>query len=232
MARTPPIEQPPVADTAPAGAPEDPRPAESRIRRALALVAHPVARPFWVLVGIRVAFLFGTALTFLWEPIDATTGRDLANPGWEARSDLLLNTFAHWDAGWYLLIAREGYTQDEAAAFFPLYPLTTHAVAWVTRSTVAAGVLVALVAAGIGAACVHTLARDLLNRRVADDSVILLALYPLAFVFTAVYSEGLFLALAAGSLLAARRGHGVVAALLGAGAVATRPSASPSSPRC
>ena len=222
MARATPTERP-VSDNAPASAPEDPQPAAAPIRRALALVRHPAARPFWVLVGIRAAFLLGTALTFMWEPIDTTTGRDLTNPAWEARSDLIFNTFAHWDSGWYMLIAREGYDREQAAAFFPLYPLTVHAVEWVTRSTVVAGVLVALVAAGIGAVCVHALARETLGRRVADDSVVLLALYPLAFVFTAVYSEGLFLALSAGALLAARRGHGVGAALLGAGAVATRP---------
>ena len=223
MARTAPTEERPVTETTPVAAPEERQPAASRTRRAVALIGHPTARPFWTLVGIRVAFLVGTALTFLWEPIDQTTGRDLTTRAWEARSDLLFNTFAHWDSGWYMLISREGYTQDQAAAFFPLYPLTIHAVEWVTRSTVAAGVLVALISAGIGSVCVHALARDTLDRRVADESVILLALYPLAFVFTAVYSEGLFLALAAGSLLAARRGHGLVAALLGAAAVATRP---------
>ena len=194
-------------------------------------MAHRGARPFWVLVGIRVAFLLGTALTLLWEPLDPTTGRDLSNPAysaWEARSDLLFNTFSQWDSGWYLLIARDGYDGEQAAAFFPLYPLTVHAVSAVTRSTVVAGVLVALVAAGIGALCVDRLARECLRGsvaagRIAEDSVLLLALYPLAFVFTAVYSEGLFLAFAAGAMLAGVRSRYLLAGLLGAGAVATRP---------
>jgi len=49
----------------------------------------------------------------------------------------------------------------------------------------------------------HRLGRAYLMRAGAWDAVLLIALYPLAFVFTAVYSDGLFLALSAGSFLAA-----------------------------
>ena len=55
--------------------------------------------------------------------------------------------------------------------------------------------------------------------RGARDSVLLLALYPVAFVFTSVYPEGLFLALAAGSFLAALQGRGLLAGVLAALAV-------------
>jgi hypothetical protein len=56
----------------------------------------------------------------------------------------------------------------------------------------------------------------------ARDSMLLLALYPTAFVFTSAYSEGLFLAFATTSFLAAQRGHPWLAGLLGAFAVGTR----------
>jgi tetratricopeptide (TPR) repeat protein len=60
--------------------------------------------------------------------------------------------------------------------------------------------------------------------RVAADSVTYLALYPISFVFTAVYSDGLFLALAAWAFLLALDGRASLAAPLGALAVLTRPT--------
>lgn len=184
------------------------------------------AWPFWVLVGIRVAFWVGAALTLLWQPMRSDKGtRDLSLPPFRAyngHTDLLFNTFNQWDAGWYLNIVENGYHSDQAAAFFPLYPLVVRAVAVVTRSPVVAGVLVSLVAAGIAAVLLARLARPLLGDAGARDSVLYLALYPVAFVFTAVYPEGLFLALVLGSFLAGVRGRSLLAAVLGALAVGTR----------
>jgi hypothetical protein len=66
------------------------------------------------------------------------------------------------------------------------------------------------------------LARPLLGRDGARDTVLYLALYPVAFVFCAVYSDGLFLAFAAGAFLAAQRGQSLLAGVLGGLATATR----------
>jgi hypothetical protein len=52
--------------------------------------------------------------------------------------------------------------------------------------------------------------------------VLYLALFPTAFVFTALYSDGLFLALSTASFLAALRGRSWTAGILGCLAVATR----------
>jgi hypothetical protein len=62
----------------------------------------------------------------------------------------------------------------------------------------------------------------LLGSRGADTSVLFVALYPIAFVFTAAYSDGLFLALASGSFLAATQRRSVAAGALGGLACATR----------
>jgi hypothetical protein len=184
------------------------------------------ARAFWVLLGIRVAFWVGAALTLLWQPLPpGKHARDLTLPvfqAYDSHTDLLFNTFTQWDAGWYLNIAENGYRGEQAAAFFPLYPLTVRAVAVVTRSPVVAGVLVSLIAAGAAAVLLARLARPLLGDQGARDTVLYLALYPVAFVFTAVYSDGLFLALALASFYAALRGRSLAAGVLGALAVATR----------
>jgi hypothetical protein len=184
------------------------------------------SRPFWTLVGIRVAFWVGTALTLLWErPGFSAVDRNLQFAefeAYEARTDLLFNVFTQWDSGWFLNIAANGYGGEQAAAFFPLYPLLVHAVGEVTRSLVVAGVLVSLVAGGIAAVLLARMARELVGERVASDTVLYLAAYPVAFVFTAVYSDGLFLALAAGSVYAAMRRNPLLAGVLGGLAVGTR----------
>ena len=177
------------------------------------------ARPFWTLVGIRSAFWLLGALALLWAPLrhDFPPFR-----AYEARTDLLFSTFAQWDSGWFLRIADHGYDIPATSAFFPLYPLVVRAVGFVLGSTLVAAVLVSLLAAGIGAVLVWRIARPLVGDAVAGDTVLLLALYPSALVFTGAYSDGLFLALAAGSFLAASRGHGWLAGVFGGLAVTTR----------
>lgn len=171
-------------------------------------------RPFWTLVWIRLAFLLGTALTLLWAP---RTG-ELVPPGaWDPFTDLVFGTFGQWDARWFLQIARNGYSPT-SAAFFPLYPALLAALG----SSVVLGTLLSLVAAGVGAWCVFEIARPRFGDDVARDGVLVLALFPTAFVFTALYSDGLFLACSAAAFLAADRGRPVLAGVAGGLAVATR----------
>lgn len=177
--------------------------------------------PVWLLVGIRLAFWALAALALVWSRSPVAGGNQdfRAYEGW---SDLAVGTFAQWDAGWYLHIAEDGYDSRQAAAFFPLYPLVVRGVGVVTGSTAVAGVLVSLAAAAVAAFVLTELARPLLGERGARESVLLLALAPTAFVFTALYSDALFLALSAGAFLAAARGRPWIAGLLGGLAVGTR----------
>jgi hypothetical protein len=170
------------------------------------------------LVAIRVAYLVGVAITLLWAPI-----RHFPPFGaYGSWGDVLFGSFAQWDSGWFIGIAQHGYAGKQAAAFFPLYPLVVHGVAFVVRSTLVAGVLVSLASAAATAELLFRIARARLGEAAARDAVLLLALYPLAFVFTAVYSDGLFLALTTGAFYAAQRRRPLAAGVLGALAVATR----------
>jgi Mannosyltransferase (PIG-V) len=181
-------------------------------------VGHRVARRFLL---IRVGFWLGAAVTLLWSPI-----RDaVAQPpfrAWIGLGDWLFDTFAQWDSVWFLHIARHGYDLKETAAFFPLYPLVVRGVSEVLRSDVAAAVLVSLAAGTVAVVVLHRLARRLLGEAGAETTVLLVALYPTAFVFTAAYSDGLFLALAAWSFLAAVERRPLLAGVLGGLACATR----------
>jgi hypothetical protein len=137
-------------------------------------------------------------------------------------SDLVFGAFAQWDAVWFVHIAESGYHSEQITAFFPLYPLLVAGLAAVLRSTVVAGVAISVFAGGVAAALLARVARPSLGGLGARDAVLYLALAPGAFVFTAVYSDALFLALALGSFLAAQRRAAIPAGVLGALAVETR----------
>jgi Mannosyltransferase (PIG-V) len=173
----------------------------------------------WTTVWIRCAYLVGVAAALLWEPLHEKVPPFTA---YGPRSQLLFGTFAQWDAGWFIRIARHGYDVKQSAAFFPLYPLLVRGLAEVVRSTLVAGVLLSIVAGAVGAVLVGRIARRIGGDQLADDSVVLLALYPLAFVLTAVYSDALFLAFAAASFLTALERRTLTASVYGALAVATR----------
>ena len=179
------------------------------------VLRHPAA----TFVAIRAAFLVGTGLALVWAVPSSQAA--ISSGGYDALSDYLFGGFAQWDSNWYLSIAEDGY-RSESAAFFPLFPALVHVVGAAIGSKMVAGVLLSLAAAAVGAWAIVEIARPLVGDAAARDSMLLLALYPTAFVFTSVYSEGLFLAFATTSFLAAQRGRPWLAGVLAALAVATR----------
>jgi hypothetical protein len=123
-----------------------------------------------------------------------------------------------WDGSFYWGIAEHGYLPGDPrlAAYFPLYPLLIRSGMLLAPELVAAllvsslAFLAALVAVGL-------LAEG------AWSPMLLLAASPLAFFFTGLYAEGLFLALVAGALLAAARERWALCGILLGLACVTRP---------
>jgi hypothetical protein len=141
--------------------------------------------------------------------------------------DLLVAPAARWDSVWYLTIAQHGYGDAHAhaqAAFYPLYPLLMRAGSWVVGSTLTAGILISLACFLCALVLLHRLAALELGLRDARSTVLLVAYFPTAFFFSAVYSEGLFLLVSVGAFLAARRGRWAAAGALGGLAALTRNS--------
>jgi hypothetical protein len=177
-------------------------------------------RPAVTFIAIRVAFWLGAAATLIWAPAPE---RRLIGDAYGPGSDFVFQALSQWDARWFLQISLHGYEEvPQAAAFFPVYPALVHALAWVTGSPLVAGVLISLAAGAVAAWVLAQIARQLLGERGAHDAVLYLALYPVGFVLTSLYSEGLFLALACGSFLAAMRGRPLLAGVLGGFATGTR----------
>ena len=125
---------------------------------------------------------------------------------------------AYWDSVWFLDIARDGYERAEDAAFFPLYPLLLKA----TGASVAGGVLLSLACFAGALWLLHRLVALDFGARVAGLTVVLVAVFPGAVFFSAVYSEALFLLLSVAAVYAARRDSWALAAAAGALATATR----------
>ena len=177
-------------------------------------------RPAATFIAIRAAFWLGAAATLIWAPAPE---RRLIGDAYGPLTDFLFQTLSQWDARWFLQISLHGYEEvPQAAAFFPVYPAVVHSLTWATGSELVAGVLISLAAGAVAAWVLAQLARPLLGERGAHDVVLYFALYPVGFVFTSLYSEGLFLALAAGSFLAATRGRPLLAGVLGGFATGTR----------
>ena len=162
---------------------------------------------------------------------------DIVHPfdGWPLGEllDVLVAPLIRGDASWYLMIAHDGYVDEGIQtgglvqgrpAFFPLYPLLMKALGGFGSFGLAAlaGTLVSL-ASLVGALyLLHRLTELELGPGAARATVRLLAFAPVAYFFSAPYTESLFLFLSVASIYAARRGGWAAAGLLAAAASGTR----------
>jgi hypothetical protein len=177
----------------------------------------------------------GTVATLGFGPIRGAFDPPGVTRGFGRLGDLLAAPAARWDSAWYLVIAHYGYRPELGAftsardAFFPLYPLGLRALSDLGLQAVLAGVLFSLAAFALALYGLHRLTTLELactgrpgSRDIAGLAVLVTALAPMAFYFSAVYSESLYLALSVGLFLCARRGRWAWAGVLGALAVTTR----------
>lgn len=180
---------------------------------ASALAASPLVAILGLYAVSRLALLAIGALTVL--TVDSTvyldTGRSL---------------LCRWDCGWYLEIVRNGYSQivppdapgQTSLAFFPVYPLLIKGLAAVAGIDVLAAALTISNLCFIAALVYIYRYACLLgfSRQTGLLAVALLCFVPQGFVFSAVYTESLFLMLLAGAMYHLRRGHFLLAGLMAA----------------
>jgi hypothetical protein len=139
--------------------------------------------------------------------------------------NLVVSPFARWDSVWYLTVSLHGYEHVLARmAFFPLYPGLMAVAGSLIGSDLAAGILISMIAFAIALVALHRLAFLELGESAAETTALLVAFCPMAYFFSAVYTEGLYLALSVGCLLCARQGRWLWAGLLGGLAAAARNS--------
>jgi Mannosyltransferase (PIG-V) len=214
------------------------RPARpARVGPAQAAAVRDCWRALWVsrlvvlLAGVSAVVAFGVGRArSAYVPPGVTSGF-----GW--LGDLLAAPVARWDAAWYLTIAHYGYRPDigplaaSRTAFFPLYPLGVRGISQLGVPPIAAGVALSVVAFAAALYGIHRLSTLELGRlacgsghggEAARLAVLVTALAPMAFFFSAVYSESLYLALSVGVFWCARQGRWAWAGTLGGLASATR----------
>lgn len=138
----------------------------------------------------------------------------------------VLLQWRQWDASHYLYLAGHGYatTGDfrNLIVFFPLYPAAI-ALLGLAGVPLAVGALVISNAGSLVAAVLlYEIARLDSDDAAAFRAAALFVLFPTAYFLFNGYSEGLFCALAFGSVLAARHGRWLPAGGLGALAAASR----------
>jgi 4-amino-4-deoxy-L-arabinose transferase-like glycosyltransferase len=141
---------------------------------------------------------------------------------WDATSGWAAHRFASYDSGHFLRTAEFGYFSATrrccSQAFLPGYPLSIRALSPLLGGhEIWAAMLITLVAGVVAAALLWRLAADHGGPVAGQIAVAALALNPLSVFMAVVYSEALFLVLALGAWLLARRGRwwwaGVLAAL-------------------
>lgn len=188
-----------------------------------------------VAVGLFVALRIGLSLL---GAVLATRG--LPSPchfeealnGWQTLPELLRDgpafalagVWERWDACWYMKIATYGYEPGErSVAFFPLFPATVRLVGTITALPYpVAGLIVSgasYVAAVVG---LMRLVAASHGERIARRTAVLISIFPTAFFLFAPFTEALFLATAAWSLVFARERRWLLAGVLAALAGLTR----------
>src|SRR5438552_12241834 len=186
--------------------------ANHQMSRVWARVRFPVAAfSVWRLAQLVVVRAFGT-----WRP--PISG--LAPASHPA--------FFRWDGAWYQQIARHGYhpfpgNGQQPANFFPLLSWLTVAVQAIVRSEFAAALIV-VTAGGLAATVlVHEVVLAWRGASVARLAVLFFLAWPASLFLGIFYTEGLFIALVAGALLAQIHDRPALAGLLAAAATLTRP---------
>jgi hypothetical protein len=157
----------------------------------------------------------------------------------------LMNRQVAWDSEYYVGIAVGGYDDPKAGttvnpktgnriirnySFFPFYPYVIRVVAFPLRlfglnplaAASFAGVLVAALGTLAGLLALWDMTRPYFEQEDSDRAVFYLLIFPTAFFFTMVYTEGLFISLAFGALALSKRRHWVLASILGLLATWTR----------
>jgi hypothetical protein len=176
-------------------------------------------------LAVRVGLLVVSALA-----VGLFPARDAVNvPGWIAPPLAhgwhgIFSAFERQDALWFLRIATTGYVPgDGSAAFFPLYPLVTRVVSFLSGGRPLLAAVVVSNASFFGSLLVlYDLTVTEFSEPVARRTIVYLAIFPTAFFFFAPYSESLFLLLSLVAFREARSDRWATAAVAGALAALTR----------
>ena len=184
-----------------------------------------LVHPALALIVTRVLLLFGAYMAGAILP-------DAYSP-WKPYPDGgVLDVWTRGDSLWYMSIAEQGYSLEPGAdrsgqtnvVFFPMYPLLISSIMpLVGGSAITAGVLVSNICLFIGLIFLYKLtALEFNDRPTAQRAVFYLAAAPMAFFFSAIYTESAYFLFSVATFYYARRGNWLGAWIAGMLCSATR----------
>jgi hypothetical protein len=139
---------------------------------------------------------------------------------------ILMNQIYHRDSRHYMSIVANGYVNQGEnrvnIVFFPLYPFLTRLITFNSSFTNLSALLISNVSSIIAALYLFKLTKLDFNTNTAKRAVLYLCIFPTAFFLSAIYPEGLFLALTIGSFYYARTDRWPLAGVLSLFAALTR----------
>lgn len=187
--------------------------------------ADPAFRyPFLILITMRVSFSLIAAMALYQFPLYHVTYYHGIQPVPPGVANYLLGVWQRVDTIWYIKIAMQGYAKgDGTTVFFPLYPVLTRLVGYMTFGHhLLAGMIVSNLAYFFALVYLYKLAELEFDSEVALHTLILLSVFPTAFFFLAAYTESLFLLFAVSAFYYARKGTWLPASIMGLLAALTK----------
>lgn len=146
--------------------------------------------------------------------------------------NLFFRSWVHWDAAWYLSIARDGYfyrgTEEQSSvAFFPLFPMLMRGVSKAfpfidgDDALIVSGMLLSNICFLLCLLLIHRLMKQLFAEHPQSDimakgTVFALMLFPSSVFFVSPYSESVFLLMVLLSFYALEKGNWLLAGICGA----------------
>jgi len=194
-----------IAEVAPASE-LNPSPPARPLTAAISRISPPLQAGF-----THILLVLMTVALAVWRSPD----RNALRPALSGPSQYLIGPLSIWDGGWYAEIARNGYGERQmSTAFWPLYPFLTGVASRMTGWSVAVtGVLLSNLAFVVALLVLYRLVSQSYGTPIATRTVWLVALCPVAFFFSALYSESLFFLLSLVAIHLARNQRWTLAAL-------------------
>jgi hypothetical protein len=204
------------------------------LEKARAFFGSPLGYVLLLFLATRIVLtLAGMASHGFLEHID---GREFT---WHYSRHSWLSVWALWDAGWYLDIAKNGYSLSLISdlprnidpgqinfGFFPLYPLCISFVSRIIGGHfLVSALLVSNTCLVFAAHLLYKLVRIDWPEQDARRAVLYLFLFPVSFILSAAFAESLFLFLSVALFYSLRKENFVLGFLAGIGLGLCRPAA-------
>lgn len=131
--------------------------------------------------------------------------------GWRG---MLFGIWQRWDTVYYQIIVEQGYVNERASVFFPLYPLTAKILSRLTGlGSLESLWVISTLAYLVALVLLYILTEEKFGSAIARRSVAALAVFPSSFFFLALYPQGLGLALVLVSVWLAQKQRWLACAL-------------------